>query len=79
LGVSYGISLISSVSGPTFANAPGQLVVKATAGGKTLHNQSLTLSAYFNERNKLVLPFLVYGTGCSSLTITATLGSVPAV
>jgi hypothetical protein len=70
--------VLVALSGPTFANAPGQLVVKATANKKTLLNQTLTLSTYFNEGNRLVLAFLVYDTGCGSLAITATLRSLPA-
>jgi hypothetical protein len=69
--------VLVELSGPTFAQAPGKLEVKATISKFTLLNQTLTLSTYFNEGKKLLLPFLVYETGCGSLEITATLKGVP--
>jgi|SRR5688572_2588843 hypothetical protein len=61
------------LAGPTFANlASGSLEVVVTAGGKKLLKQKLAIGTFFSEGTKLVVPFLVYDTGCDELAITAT-------
>jgi hypothetical protein len=61
------------LAGPTFANlASGSLEVVVTTGGKKLFKQKLAIGTFFSEGTKLVVPFLVYDTGCDELAITAT-------
>jgi hypothetical protein len=45
---------------------------------KTLLDQTLELGLWFNEGGKVILPFLVCGTGCETVEITATLENMPA-
>ena len=75
---SCAILVLVDLTGPTFVNIGGKLAMKATEGEKTLLDQTLSLGIWFNEGQKLVLPFLVYGTGCGKLEITATLQGLPA-
>ena len=70
--------VLIELSGPSFAGTPGRLIVSARANKTTLLSQTLTLGTYFNEGNRLLLPFLVYGTGCAPLEITASLAGIPA-
>ena len=70
--------VLVELTGPTFLQAPGKLEVKATANKKVLLNQTLSFSRYSFDGKNLVLPFLVYDTGCGSLEIAATLKEVPA-
>lgn len=70
--------VIVDVAGPTFAvNFGGKLAVNVTDGLKTLLDQTLLLNDWYTKGDKLVLPFLVYGTGCGKLEITATLEGLP--
>lgn len=70
--------VLVDLAGPTFAaDFGGRLVVCVTEGEKILLNQTLLLDDWFSEGQKLVLPFLIYGTGCGELEITATLEGLP--
>jgi hypothetical protein len=75
---SRAILVLVDLTGPTFAGFRGMLAVKATEGEKTLLDQTIPLDTWFNAGQKLVLPFLVYGTGCGKLEISATLQGLPA-
>lgn len=72
------IWVLVDLTGPTFANIDGKLTLKATEGEKTLLSQTVSLRIWFKEGQKVVLPFLVYDTGCKKLEITATLEDLPA-
>jgi hypothetical protein len=75
---SRAIWVLVDLTGPTFAaDCGGKLTMKVTEGVKTLLGQTLMLDDWFNEGQELVLPFLVYGTGCGKLEITATLQGLP--
>ncbi|HVP91099.1 MAG TPA: hypothetical protein VMS75_07785 [Terriglobales bacterium] len=71
------ILVLVDLVGPSFLNAHGALLLKVSDGEKTLLEKTLSLCDWFNTGNKLVLPFLVYGTGCKKLEITATLQGLP--
>lgn len=60
------------LAGPTFANTTGTLELVVTAGGKKLLKQKLSVGTFFSEGTKLVLPFVLYDTGCDELAIAAT-------
>jgi hypothetical protein len=75
---SNAVWILVELVGPTFANIKGKLSLKAIEGDKILLDQTLQLHKWFNEGGRLVLPFLVYGTGGSMLEITATLQGLPA-
>lgn len=60
------------LAGPTFANTSGSLELVVTADGKKLLKQKVGVDTLFSEGAKLVVPFLVYNTGCDELAITAT-------
>lgn len=74
---SNAIWVLVDLVGPSFSNAHGALLLKVSDGEKTLLEKTLSLCDWFNEGNNLVLPFLVYGTGCKKLEITATLQGLP--
>ncbi len=74
---SCAVWVLVDLSGPTFAKIGGELVVTATAGETTLLEKTLLLGDWFNEGKRLVLPFLIHGTGCEKLEISATLQGFP--
>jgi hypothetical protein len=54
--------------------ARGAVEVTASSGRKKVFKQRLSLDAYVAEKgHPLVVPFVVYGTGCDSLEIAAVL------
>ena len=75
---SAAILVLVDLTGPTFLKCDGRLRLTATDGEKTLLDQTLLLGIWFNTGGKVVLPFLVCGTGCNELEITATLEDLPA-
>jgi hypothetical protein len=75
---SAAILVLVDLTGPTFLKCDGRLRLTATDREKTLLDQTLLLDIWFNEGGKVVLPFLVCGTGCSELEITAALEDLPA-
>jgi len=75
---SNAVWILVELVGPTFADIKGELSLTAIAGDKILLDQTLKLHKWFNEGGRLVLPFLVYGTGSNILEITATLKGLPA-
>jgi hypothetical protein len=75
---SNAVWILVELVGPTFGDIKGELSLKAIAGDKILLAQTLQLHKWFNEGGRLVLPFIVYGTGGSTLEITATLQGLPA-
>jgi hypothetical protein len=74
---SAAILVLVDLSGPTFWRRDGTVRLAATDGQKTLLDQTLLLGIWGNEGGKVVLPFLVCGTGCRKLEITATLEGFP--
>ena len=72
------ILVLVDLTGPTFANIDGKLTLKAAEGEKILLGQTVSLKIWFREGQKVVIPFLVYDTGCNKLEITATLEDLPA-
>jgi hypothetical protein len=89
---SAAIMVLVDITGPGFHRCEGRLRLTATAGGedidtlsglkahdkKTLLDQTLELSLWLNEGCKVTLPFLVCGTGCDEVKITAALEDLPA-
>jgi hypothetical protein len=73
---SRAVLLLVDLVGPTFAKIDGELVIKAIAGETTLLESTLSLRDWY-EDEKLVLPFLIYGTGCEKLEISAKLQGFP--
>ena len=69
--------VLVELTGPTFVSAPRRLMVTAKTKKKALLSQTVTLASYFNEGGRLMLPFLVHGTGCGTLVISATLVDLP--
>jgi len=62
------------LTGPTFANQEGKVVVTAKAGKKTLAKQTFAIGDYFEEGGtSITLPLLVAGVACDEVTVTATL------
>ena len=62
------------LTGPSFANQAGKLVVVAKEGKRTLVKQTFPIEDYFEERTpSITLPLLVTGVGCEEITVTATL------
>lgn len=82
-GPSNATFVLVEVSGPDFANHDiGKLNLKASIelfdGEKTkqslVHNQTVDVNFFFNEgKTKIYIPFLVYMTGGSEMTLVATL------
>ena len=69
---------VVEISGPGFVTGTrGNVEVVVRAGGKTLLKQAVKLRDYFSEGTKVVVPFLVRGTGCERLDIAATLKEIP--
>jgi hypothetical protein len=62
------------LTGPSFANQDGKLVVVAKEGKRTLVKQTFPIEDYFEEQTpSITLPLLVTGVGCEEITVTATL------
>lgn len=62
------------LTGPSFANQDGKLIVVAKAGKRTLVKQTFAIGDYFEEQTpSITLPLLVPGVGCDEVTVTATL------
>ena len=49
------------------------LELVARANGKELIRQSVAVSTFITGKGEAMIPFLVYGTGCEPLELTATL------
>ena len=76
---SQAVWMLVDIIGPSFSENLGlKLFVNVTNDGRTLLDQTLTLDDWFCECNRLVVPFLIYGTGCGNLEITARLEGLPA-
>ncbi|MGB8958666.1 MAG: hypothetical protein WCC00_06595 [Candidatus Aminicenantales bacterium] len=75
---SAAIMVLVDLVGPGFTQCEGRLRLTATDNQKTLLDQTLELSLWLNEGGKVILPFLVCGTGCEEVKITATLEDLPA-
>jgi len=63
------------VSLDTCASWPSDAVLEfsaAEAGGKTMTESTVPLSSYFSQGNRVTIPFLLYGTGCESVELKAT-------
>lgn len=75
---SAAIMVLVDLVGPGFTKCEGRLRLTATDSKKTLLAQTLELSLWFNEGSKVILPFLVCGTGCEEVEITATLENLSA-
>jgi hypothetical protein len=73
---SCSVLVLVDLVGPTFAKIDGELAMKATAGETTLLERTLQLGDWYADE-RLVLPFLIYGTGCEKLEISATLQDFP--
>ncbi len=78
LSPSGAVLVVIEIMGPSFSRElDAKLVVKAITGNKTLLDKSLILGDWFCSGNKISLPFLIYGTGCGDLEITARLDGLP--
>jgi hypothetical protein len=75
---SAAILVLVDLVAPSFLKSNGRLRLTATDGEKTLLDQALLIDIWIHEGGKVVLPFLVYDTGCRELEITATLEEMPA-
>jgi hypothetical protein len=70
--------VVVDITGPAFlTGTKGTLTLLATAGRQTLRRETVRLSEFFSEGSRLSIPFVVIGTGCGILELTATL-TVPA-
>ena len=66
------------LSGPAFlSGTPGRLELVVRADGKILLRESVRVDAYFSEGTKITVPFLVRGTGCERLQMSAKLSGIP--
>jgi hypothetical protein len=74
---SCAIWVLVDLAGPAFVQLDGKLVVRVTEGNKTLLDKTFSLKRWFSEGYRVTLPFLVYGTGCAELKITAMLKGLP--
>jgi len=74
---SCAVLVLVDLVGPTFAKIDGELAMKATAGESILLERTLQLGDWYNAGERLLLPFLIYGTGCDKLEISATLRGFP--
>jgi hypothetical protein len=74
---SSAILVLVDLKGPLFEEQGGSLSVKAAEDKKILLNQTLRLALWSDRGRKMVVPFLVYNTGCHHLEITATLVGLP--
>jgi hypothetical protein len=52
---------------------PKTLEFKARAGEKILAEKSMAVGDFFTDTSAVVIPFIVYGTGCQALELTARL------
>lgn len=75
---SSAIMVLVDLVGPGFTQCEGRLSLIATDSQKTLLDQKLELSLCFNEGGKVILPFLVCGTGREEVKITAALENMSA-
>jgi hypothetical protein len=66
--------VLVDVAGPAFVTGTkGTLSVVATVGKRTLRRETVKIDEFFSEGSRLSIPFVVVGTGCGILNITATL------
>jgi hypothetical protein len=73
-GPSAAILVLVEVSGPSFGyGLQGQLKVRIETSLEVLFDGEAPLNSFFTIRGKVFYPFLVYGTGCQEVTITANL------
>ncbi|MEZ4400820.1 MAG: hypothetical protein R3B06_12420 [Kofleriaceae bacterium] len=62
------------LTGPSFANATGKLVVEAKVGRMRLARQTFAVSDFFDEaRPQITVPLILTGVGCTDVVVTATL------
>jgi hypothetical protein len=66
--------VLVDVTGPAFVTGTkGTLSFVATMGKQILRRETVKLNEFFSEGTRLSIPFVVVGTGCGTLKITATL------
>ena len=70
---SAAIFVFVDLVGPWNHHWQGKLRLTAEDGEHTLLNQTIELDFWVQDAGKLVLPFLICGTGCKELELTATL------
>ena len=75
---SQAVWMLIDIVGPSFSEDSGAILhVTAINGGKTLLDQTQILYDWYCRSNKNIIPFLVYGTGCGDLEISARLDGLP--
>ena len=68
------ILVLVDLSGPGFGSAvQGTLDVQARAGNQSILNTRQRLNSFFSEKDRISIPFILYGTGCSPIEISASL------
>lgn len=70
--------LLVEISEPSEEIPGGHLALEVTEGEKCLLSQSLRLDKWVYDGNRLFLPFIIYGTGCETIVISARLLGIPA-
>ena len=66
------------LEGPSFvAGTAGVLSLTARTAENTLLAQEVDLATFFSQGTTLVIPFVVFGTGCGTLEIDAELTGIP--
>lgn len=71
---SSAILILVEIAGPSFVSGTkGTVELKAATSVKTLLQQKVPLGTFFSESRKIVIPFIVYGTGCEKLHLTASI------
>jgi hypothetical protein len=66
--------VLVDLSGPAFgADTQGMLDVQARAGKQSILNTRQRLNAFFSEKTRISIPFILYGTGCVPIEISASL------
>jgi len=65
--------VVKLAGGPFLTGMKGTLSFKAKNDGKVLRSETVSLSSFFGEDESLAIPFVVTGTGCGRIELTAEL------
>jgi len=69
-GPSNTTMIVVDLTGPSFVSGTkGTVKFSAKNGTRVLRRETVSLESFFSETGKLSIPFLVVGTGCSTLTV----------